>query len=843
MVIAEDGTSKTYTVNVYKTALDDNNYLMSLEIKFEDGYKLEPDFEKENQEYEITLPRYYFYKNIEITGTPESAKASITGNGIYTYGSNQNTRNSNPAYTDYPEPKEIILQVISEAGEPRNYKITINQEIESNAYLSSIELSNKEYNLTPEFNKENQEYELEVKASIEDIAVIGTPESIGAIITGNGKKKLEYGENIIILNVLAEDGKTQKDYTIKITRKEETNISNYLINIETNKGKIVPDFDKTVYNYDIDVPYDITEIEIAGTKEDERASLTGNGKYKLEIGENIINLECSTEERGTRTYTICVNRNESTESRLARLEIEGTIINPGFNRDTYEYNLTTNGTKLNFEALEPIDKNAKIFVSGNSFVKPGEYKVIIVVTAPDKKTTSRYIINVTKKQSDNNNLASLEVYGYEIQPEFDKNTRLYTLEVENNVQTVVVGATAEDPTAKIEGIGEKTLSVGLNKIQVTVTSETGKKKTYVVEITKKASNDNLIKILEVRNGTLNEEFKPEENNYTVNIPYEEERLDLNIILNDPVAVYEVIGNENLKEGENEVKIIVTAEDGSKNTYTLTVTREEINSAYLEDLKAKNYEIMPEFNKYKNKYTLKANYETTSLDLNITPEDPKATYIVEGNENFEVGINKITITVTSRKGDKKEKYEIEVERQKDANNYLLMLYTSHGNLVPNFEKDLLEYTVDIPNNIEEIEIYVESEDPACTVAGAGKHILQTGENKIHVTVNTSNLIERTYILTINRAKKTDNYLLSLSAITESITHEIQPEFDKEIQEYEIHIPSNIHLVNLSGRISEGATETGLRRTCYIWERRKHNNSSNIRNRRTKRIQSKNNKRTR
>lgn len=279
MVIAEDGTSKTYTVNIYKTALDDNNYLMSLDIEFEGEYKLEPEFNREEQEYTLTLPRYYFYKNINITGMPESAKASISGNGIYTYGTDINTKNSNANYTDYPEEKEVTLQVISEAGETRDYKITIKQEIDDNAYLSNIEISNKEYEIIG-FNKEVQEYEIEVKPIVEDLIITGIPESIGASITGNGKKKLEYGENIVILNVLAEDGKTQKDYKIKITRKEEPDISNYLISIITDKGELVPKFEKTVQNYDIDVPYDVTEINISAVKEDERAELTGERKIR-----------------------------------------------------------------------------------------------------------------------------------------------------------------------------------------------------------------------------------------------------------------------------------------------------------------------------------------------------------------------------------------------------------------------------------------------------------------------------------------------------------------------------------------------------------------------------------
>lgn len=674
MAIAEDGTSKTYIVNVYKVTLDDNNYLMNINIEFEDGYEITPEFNKEIQEYKVTLPRYYFYKNIKIVGEAESTRATVTGNGVYTYGNSINTKNSNTNYTDYPDSKQIILQVMSEAGETRDYKIIISQEIDNNAYLSNIEISNKEYAL--QFNKETLEYELEVKSSVEQLIITGTPESIGAKVTRNGKKNLDYGENEIILNVLAEDGITQKDYVIKITRKEEPNISNYLISITTDKGELIPQFEKTNLYYDIDVSYEVTEININATKEDESAALVGDGKYKLDIGENYIYLEVTTQEGGTRTYTICVNRNESTESRLERLEIGGAILNPGFNRDTYEYSVVTNGSELDFKALEPVDKNAKVFVSGNSFTKPGEYKVIIVVTAPDKKTTSTYILTVTKKQNNNNNLASLEVYGYEIAPEFEKDTILYTLTVENNVQTVMVGAVPEEKTSKVEGTGEINLQVGLNKVQVVVTSEAGSKKTYTIEITKKASSDNLIKELEINNGSLNEEFRPEQNNYTVNLPYSDTSLDLNIILNDTSGTYEVVGNENLKVGENEVKIIVTAEDGTKNTYTLIVNRARINSAYLEELKANGYEISPEFNKYINKYTLKVNYETTSLNLRITPEDEAATYTVEGNADFKVGINNVIITVVSSLGDLTQVYEIEVERQKDVDNYLLMLYTSH-----------------------------------------------------------------------------------------------------------------------------------------------------------------------
>lgn len=121
---------------------------------------------------------------------------------------------------------------------------------------------------------------------------------------------------------------------------------------------------------------------------------------------------------------------------------------------------------------------------------------------------------------------------------------------------------------------------------------------------------------------------------------------------------------------------------------------------------------------------------------------------------------------------------------------------------------MEYRVEVENSVSEIEIFVESSDKECKIEGAGKHTLALGENKIHVKVSAKDLTERIYILTINRAKRHDNYLLSLVATTENYTHTIEPEFDKETLEYTINIASDMHSVNLTGRISEGATVEGL-----------------------------------
>ena len=52
-------------------------------------------------------------------------------------------------------------------------------------------------------------------------------------------------------------------------------------------------------------------------------------------------------------------------------------------------------------------------------------------------------------------------------------------------------------------------------------------------------------------------------------------LDLDIILSDNKASYEVSGNEKFKTGRNVVTITVTAEDGSTRVYTINVNKEDV----------------------------------------------------------------------------------------------------------------------------------------------------------------------------------------------------------------------------------------------------------------------------
>lgn len=93
-------------------------------------------------------------------------------------------------------------------------------------------------------------------------------------------------------------------------------------------------------------------------------------------------------------------------------------------------------------------------------------------------------INVVKprEKSNNNNLKGLGIEGYQITPEFNKDTLEYSSEIPSSVEKINIQADREDGYANLDGNGEKEVKEGLNKFEIKVTSETGKEKVYTLNV-------------------------------------------------------------------------------------------------------------------------------------------------------------------------------------------------------------------------------------------------------------------------------------------------------------------------------------------------------------------------
>ncbi len=86
-----------------------------------------------------------------------------------------------------------------------------------------------------------------------------------------------------------------------------------------------------------------------------------------------------------------------------------------------------------------------------------------------------------------NNLSALSVSTGELAPAFDAKTTSYTLSVPFEVTSLAVSATPKDQKAKVAVNGADALAVGENKVDVVVTAENGKTRTYTITVTRQES--------------------------------------------------------------------------------------------------------------------------------------------------------------------------------------------------------------------------------------------------------------------------------------------------------------------------------------------------------------------
>ena len=81
----------------------------------------------------------------------------------------------------------------------------------------------------------------------------------------------------------------------------------------------------------------------------------------------------------------------------------------------------------------------------------------------------------------------------------------------------------------------------------------------------------------------------------------------------------------------------------------------------------------------------------------------------------------------------------------SNNNLKNLSIDGYKLSPSFNKNTLEYTVDLPSDVEQITINASKEDSSSKVSGTGKIKVSEGLNKLSVKVTAENGNTKTYII--------------------------------------------------------------------------------------------------
>lgn len=337
-------------------------------------------------------------------------------------------------------------------------------------------------------------------------------------------------------------------------------------------------------------------------------------------------------------------------------------------------------------------------------------------------------ISIVNPPSSNNNLSSLSISSGSIS--FNKNTTSYSVSVGSNVTSVNISASAEDSGARVSGTGNKSLNYGSNKFYIVVTAPSGAKKTYTVNVTRKddRSGNNNLSSLKVNGGDLNPNFNKGTTTYTLDVPYSISSLSVTAKAEDSKAKVTVSGNNNLvAEETTPVTITVTAENGSKKTYTINVKRGKdpnkklSDNNYLTKLNPSIGILSPVFDKEKSDYEIWLPYEVDKISFDYQVEDTKyATTKLEGNDILQPGISNVYKIIVKAESEKERTYTINVRRAKNpsdnssSNTYIKSIKLKNGKLTSEFNKKNREYTYTKKSGFEITEVIPEDKNSAVSI---------------------------------------------------------------------------------------------------------------------------------
>ena len=300
--------------------------------------------------------------------------------------------------------------------------------------------------------------------------------------------------------------------------------------------------------------------------------------------------------------------------------------------------------------------NGTADVEGN--VKPQTITIEVVDPSTNSNsntkstTTNNTNTNTTTKVATNNTTKSDTTQ----EPTFTASNKTAYATGDINVRSSysssssAVGYLKKGDSVTIIGVG----SNGWSK--VTYNGKTAYIKSDLLTATKpaedKKSANKALKSLEIESVSLEPEFNKETTNYSVTVGKDVDSLKINAQAEDEKAKVTIAGNEQLKMGENTVKITVTAADGTVRTYTILVNKKEEEAKLgLASLKINGVSLNESFksNVYEYSVDLKGNEDLTKLDITAKANNENATIEIKGNDNFVVGKNTVTIAVKSQDG--------------------------------------------------------------------------------------------------------------------------------------------------------------------------------------------------
>ena len=165
------------------------------------------------------------------------------------------------------------------------------------------------------------------------------------------------------------------------------------------------------------------------------------------------------------------------------------------------------------------------------------------------------------------------------------------------------------------------------------------------------------------------------------------------------------------------------------------------------------ELTPEFSSDVFDYTVEVPNDCESIDL--FPQVGKDINMnIDAPKKLSVGQNMITISLSKENSDETVTYHINARRLASDNCELSGLSIGDIELTPEFSADNLEYTLEVGNRVESLDIDATAVEPDAEIKIEGADGLELGENTVTVSVTSpSKLYSKQYTIAVTKIDDT------------------------------------------------------------------------------------------
>lgn len=455
------------------------------------------------------------------------------------------------------------------------------------------------------------------------------------------------------------------------------------------------------------VPTGTTSVVATAVATDQSATVQISST-DLQPGNNAIVVTVTgSDNLTTATYSVTVfvniqNPEFSTDATLGSLKVNGSTITPG---QTFEVAALT--TAVTVEAV-PTDANATSVVTGTLNLVTGMNTVSVTVTAEDGTTTQVYTFKVrVLALSSDVALDTFTVNGQAVR----NGGRVYLAPGTTGATVVAIPS---DPSSSVTISPTYSLVSGANTITVTVTAQSGAEAVYTVTLNVQtpSSNSSLV-VFKVSGARVVD-------GTSVFVPAGTTAVAVTAIPADSSASVAVTGSNGLELGENTLTVVVTAEDGTTTTSTVT-----LNVLANDDTSLALFQYDGSDVTSGDSFDLENG--VTSVEITAEPTTQLSTVEIVGADALIPGRNVVKVKVTAQ--------------DTSVTTYLLIF-----NVAPNVDTTLESLTVGgqdatggsvtLPAGTRAAAVVAVTTDPFASYVVEGNVDFVAGENTVTVTVTAA-----------------------------------------------------------------------------------------------------------